>query len=136
MTPQAAERAMKALGALQTAIGIGVLAAPASDVELAGLHWRRMTGESLFGWRLFAVRQVLLGAGVAAGIEPVRRANWLLQPADLALFVHAYRTRSIPRRTAVLSLGLASGAICTLILARAAERSQSTRLGGAGPPAC
>lgn len=128
VTPLAAERAMKLLGLLQSTIGLVTLMAPGSRTSLAGMRWGGMTGEGLFGWRLFALRQVLLGAGVLVGVEPVRRANWVLQPADLVLFVRAYRTRCVPRRTAVLCLGLATTALGVLVLrATAATDSRTAR---------
>ncbi len=126
VTPLAAEWAMKLLGIGQSAIGLVTLMAPASRTSLAGMRWGGMTGEGLFGWRLFALRQVLLGAGVLVGIEPVRRANWLLQPADFVLFVRAYRTRCVPRRTAVLSLGLATTALGVLVLRATATTDSRT----------
>jgi hypothetical protein len=107
---------MKLLGVGQSTIGVVTLMAPASRKSLAGMRWGGMTGEGLLGWRLFALRQVLLGAGALVGIEPVRRANWLLQPADFVLFVRAYRTRCVPRRTAVLLLGLSTTALGILVL--------------------
>jgi hypothetical protein len=126
VTPVAAERAMKLLGLAQSTIGIVTLLAPADRTKLVGMRWGGMTGEGLFGWRLFALRQVLLGAGVLAGVEPVRRANWLLQPADFVLFARAYRTRSVPRRTAVLCLGLSTTALGVLVLRATAATDSRT----------
>ena len=117
---EVAERALRTLGALQTALGLAVLLSPRRGGQIIELRSRRMTGEAVFGWRLFALRQLLLGAGVATGAEPVRPANWLLQPADLALFIHAYRKQSIPRRAALSSMALAASANGTLVLARRA----------------
>jgi hypothetical protein len=116
VTPLAAERAMKLLGIGQSTIGLVTLLAPASRTSLAGMRWGGMSGEGLLGWRLFAVRQILLGAGVLVGVEPVRRSNWLLPPADFVPFVRAYRTQCVPRRTAVLFLGLATTGLGVLVL--------------------
>ena len=104
MTQARAERAMKLLGIGQTAIGLVTLLTPARRTNLGGMRWSQMTGEGHLGWRLFALRQILLGVGVVGGVEAVRNANWLLQPADLALFVRAYQTESVPRRTSILCL--------------------------------
>lgn len=62
------------------------------------------TGEGLFAWRLFAIRQVLMGSGTITGMDVVRRGNWIVQVADVSIFAHFLRTRDVPRRTAIPAL--------------------------------
>ena len=107
-----ARRAMQGLGIVQAALAVTILVAPRRGSELAGMSWERATGEALLGWRLFALRQLCLGAGGVAGLRAARDVNRFLQPADLALFVHAHRCRSVPRR--VSGTGIAAAA-CALV---------------------
>jgi hypothetical protein len=119
---------MRALGALQAALGLAALVSPQRSAELAGMSRDHVTGEALFGW-LFALRQICLGAGGIANASPIREVNWFLQPADLALFVHAYRTRSVPRRTARMALGAAIFAVgCLVADHRGSRRRHIPRL--------
>lgn len=67
--------------------------------------------QALFGWRLFALRQLCLGVGGIAGVRAARDVNRFLQPADLALFVHAHRSRSVPRRTSGAAVAAATCAL-------------------------
>jgi hypothetical protein len=113
---------MQALGLLQTAMALTVFLAPQRGSELAGMSWDRATGEALFGWRLFALRQLCLGVGGLAGVKPVRAINRYLQPADLALCVHAHRTHSVPRRTASLAIVAATCALGCLLTDNWASR--------------
>jgi len=109
---------MRLLGAGQMLIGAITVVTPESTRRLAGLEWARMTGPGFLGWRLFGLRQLLLGAGVASGVEPVRSANWILQPADLVVFARAYRSGSIPRDTAFMLIGLAGAALSLMCVRR------------------
>ena len=106
---------MRALGVFQTLVALTILVAPERGSRLAGMSWDRATGEALFGWRLFALRQLCLGVGGVAGVKSARETNRFLQPADLAMFVHAHRTRSVPRRTSALAIVAAVTALgCVL----------------------
>ena len=111
MADVAGQRAMQALGLFQVALAVAILIAPRRGSRLAGMEWDRATGEALFGWRLFALRQLCLGAGGIAGVRAARDINRFLQPADLALFVQAYRARSVPRRTSGAGIAAATCAL-------------------------
>ena len=111
-------RAMQALGLFQTVVALTILVAPERGSRVAGMSWDRATGEALFGWRLFALRQICLGIGGLAGVKPVRDINRFLQPADLALFLHAHRTRSVPRRTSSLAIAAATCALGCVVADR------------------
>ena len=105
-------------------MALTVLLAPEYGSRLAGMSWERATGEAMFGWRRFAVRQLCLGLGGIAGAQPARYVNRYIQPADLALFVHARRTQSVPRRTSTLALAAATCALgCVLADYRASRRA-------------
>ena len=102
---------MQALGVFQAGLAVAILIAPRRASELAGMEWDRAAGEALFGWRLFALRQLCLGVGGIAGVRVARDINRFVQPADLALFVHAHRSRSVPRRTSGSAI---AAAVCAL----------------------
>jgi hypothetical protein len=114
---------MQALGVFQTLVALTVLLAPERGSRLAGMPWHHATGEAVFGWRLFAVRQLCLGVGGIAGARPARQVNRYIQPADLALFLHAHRAHSVPRRTSRLAIAAATCALgCVLADYRASRR--------------
>lgn len=105
------------------AIGLAALLPSPRAARWLGLAQRDVEGASLFISRLFGIRQVLMGAGMWADVSPIRRANWLIQPADLALFAHAFHRHYVPRRLSVLSLGLALSAIAALVSEHNAGRA-------------
>jgi len=119
------ELGMRVLGTRQLFIGLGMLFTPASTSRLTGFRWTTMSGAGLLGWQLCALRQILLGADVFGGSEAVRRANWLLQPADLLVFVRSYRSGSISRASALLLSALACTALA--LLAIGARRGTAAR---------
>lgn len=90
--------------------GVGALLAPKVLVRLYGMDPVQMTGVSEFGWRLFAVRNVVIGGAALAGSQPARDVTLAIQAPDQFVFWHAFRTRSIPRPTAVLAM-LTSGLV-------------------------
>ena len=94
MTRTTTGRGARALGALQAGVGLATFAFPRRGAELAGMSWGDATGEALLGWR---------------------NMNLALQPADLALFAHAYVTRSVPRRTATIAVAAALFALGSLV---------------------
>ncbi len=108
-------RPTRALGAVQMAIGLAALLPSPRAARWLGLAQGDVEGASLYIFRLFGIRQVLLGAGTWSDVSPILHANWLIQPADLALFAHAFHRQYVPRRLSVLSLGLALSAIAALV---------------------
>jgi hypothetical protein len=80
-----------------------------------------MTGAGAFGWRLFAMRNLVTGVSALRGQESARDAFLPIQVMDKMVFAHAYRTRAVPRPTAVLAM-VTSGAIIALDLVRRAGR--------------
>ena len=88
------------LGFGQTLLGLLALVAP------------RRGGETAFAWRLFGARQVCLGFGGFTRPAAARKANLVLQPIDLGVFVRAYSSHEVPRRVA--ATGVAAAALAFL----------------------
>ncbi len=102
----------RAAGGTAMLIGIGALLAPKMLVRLYGMDAAQMTGVSAFGWRLFGVRNIVIGGAALAGSQPARDVTLAIQAPDQLVFWHAFQTRSIPRPTAVLAM-VTSGAVAT-----------------------
>ncbi len=102
-------------------VAAGAALSPRLFLRPFGVAPREVTGAAAFGWRLFAVRTAYLAARAWRG-DPAARAAFLpVQLLDQLVFWHAFATRSIPRRGAVLAAAV-SGAIIVL-----------DRQGGAAP---
>ncbi|HYF24292.1 MAG TPA: hypothetical protein VD931_00995 [Baekduia sp.] len=121
MNPQKAATTMRAVGGVQFAIGLLALLSPSALAGIFGMN-RDMDGDSRFAWRLFAIRQMLLGTGNAMRDESTEKANLAIQALDLGLFGQALRSGSVPRRTAIMALGTAGSVTAGSLLARAGGR--------------
>ena len=105
---------MAAIGAT-VAGGAGL--APRSFLRMFGIDASEVTGAAAFGWRLFAVRTGYLSVLAARGNRLAEDAFLPVQVLDQAVFWHAFATRSVPRRAAVMA-SAASGAIIALDVVR------------------
>lgn len=112
----------RATAGIALTVGAASALSPRAMLRLFGIAPREVTGAAAFGWRLFAVRTLFIGGAALSGDERARAAVLPVQIADQAVFAHAYRTRSVPRRAAVLAMAT-SGAIIVLdVLARRSAR--------------
>ena len=105
------------LAAGQLALGVAALLAPHRGAKALGFP-HAGHGEAELAWRLFGARQLCLGAGGWAGLEAARDVNLILQPIDLAVFVHGERTGSVPRRAARVGMAAATFAFATALAGR------------------
>jgi hypothetical protein len=103
----------KGMAAIALTVAAGSAASPRAFLRPFGIDGAEVTGAAAFGWRLFAVRTAYLGARAWRGDEAARAAFLPVQLADQAVFWHAFATRSVPRRAAVMAAA-ASGAIIAL----------------------
>jgi hypothetical protein len=101
---------------LAMAVGASSIASPRTMLRLFGIAPREVTGAAAFGWRMFGVRTAYVAAQAYRGDASARAAILPVQLADQAVFAHAFRTRSVPRRAAVLAMAT-SGALIALDLA-------------------
>jgi hypothetical protein len=98
-------------------VALGSAASPRQFLRPFGVDPADVTGAAELGWRLFAVRTGYLAVRAARGDASAQAAFLPVQALDQAVFWHAFATRSVPRRAAVMAAG-ASGAIVALDLAR------------------
>jgi hypothetical protein len=115
------DAAVKGMAAIGGTVALGSALSPRTFLRLFGIRPDEVTGAGAFGWRLFAVRTAYLSALAARGDETARAAFLPIQLLDQAVFWHAFATRSIPRRAAVMGAA-ASGVIVALDLRRRAAR--------------
>ena len=106
------------------AVGGSVAAASAVSPRLFlrafGIPAAEVTGAAAFGWRLFAVRTAYISALAAHGDATARSSFLPIQMLDQAVFWHAYATRSVPKRAALLA-SATSGLIIAADIARRAD---------------
>lgn len=97
--------------AAAVALGVGAAAAlaPGRLTRVYGAD-EALTGVGSLGWRLFASRNLVVGAAAWRGNDAARAAIVPVQLLDQAVFAHAGITGAIPRRTwaaaALTSVGL------------------------------
>ena len=114
MDAATAARGMATIGA---AVAAGTALSPRRFLRVFGIAPADVTGAAEFGWRLFAARTAYISALAWRGNRVAEEAFLPVQLLDQAVFWHAYATRSVPRRAAVMAAG-ASGAIIALDLVR------------------
>jgi hypothetical protein len=110
-------RAALGMAAISGGAALGSALSPRTFLRLFGIAPDEVTGAAEFGWRLFAVRTGYLGVLAARGNVVAQEAFLPVQFLDQAVFWHAFATRSVPRRAALLA-ATASGAIIVLDLRR------------------
>lgn len=111
------ERVARGMAAIAGAVAVGSAVSPRALLGVFGIPTDQVTGAAAFGWRLFAVRTAVLSGLAWRGDETARRAFLPVQALDQVVFWHAYATRSVPRRTALLAAGT-SAVIIALDVAR------------------
>ncbi len=122
MNDRTAATTMRGVGALQFTIGGGALIAPRKLAASFGIPPGQLTGDAVLAIRLFAIRQLLLGAGDAVRDPSTTRANLVVQSLDIALFVSTLRSGSIPRKTSLMALTTAIGVTAASIASRVSTR--------------
>lgn len=111
------ERVARGMAAIAGAVAVGSAVSPRALLGVFGVPTEQVTGAAAFGWRLFAVRTAVLSGLAWRGDATARRAFLPVQALDQVVFWHAYATRSVPRRTALLAAGT-SAVIVALDVAR------------------
>lgn len=101
-------------------VGAGAAIAPRRLVALYGVDPDEMTGVGEFGWRLFAVRNLVVGGAALAGHRAAQDTVTLVQVPDQIVFWHALRSGAVPRTTGVLAIAT-SAAVAGLGLAARAR---------------
>jgi hypothetical protein len=101
------------MAAIGLTAAAGSALAPKPFLRVFGIPAKDVTGAAVFGWRLFAVRTAYLSTMALRGDAAARAAFLPVQALDQAVFWHAFATRSVPRRAALLAAAT-SGAIVAL----------------------
>lgn len=113
MNPATAKRAVIAT---EIAIGAGAILAPDKLVAAYGVPARELNGIGTFGFRLFGIRNVMVGLASLSGRKEAADFTLAVQVPDLLMFAHAYRTGYVPKRAAAGALATA-GLVVGLSLA-------------------
>lgn len=117
------ETVWRTVSALALSVGAGFAVAPGQLSRFYGMPDDEMTGTAAFGWRLFAVRNLVVGGAALGGSVPARQAILPVQLLDQVVFLHALATKSVPRRPALLAMAT-SGVIIAMCLAASAQDQQ------------
>jgi len=113
-----AEVLSRASGAIASSVGLSAILSPRLLLRAFGIAPNDVTGAAAFGWRLFGVRTLAVGASAYRGDEAARAAILPVQIADQAVFAHALRTGAVPRRSAALAMAVSGVLIVLDLLAR------------------
>lgn len=111
------EREVLGMAAIGASVAGASALSPRAFLRAFGIDPAEVTGAAAFGWRLFAVRTAFLSGLAWRGNSTARDAFLPVQILDQLVFWHAFKTRSIPRRAALLAAST-SGAIIALDLRR------------------
>lgn len=106
-------------------VGVGSALAPGRMSRVFGMPADGMTGTAAFGWRLFAVRNLVVGGAALAGSVSARRSILPVQLFDQMVFLHALATKSVPRRSALLAMATSAAIIATSVVASRQDRPHS-----------
>lgn len=98
-------------------IGIGALLFPKTLLKVYGVK-EPLSGPGVFGWRLFALRNIWTGGRALTGDPAAREMIMLLQPPDIALFLKSYRDGDIPLITTIMACITASSVMIVSAIAR------------------
>jgi hypothetical protein len=119
MPPETLRRAEAGIG---LAVGTAATVSPRTTLRLFGISADAVTGAAALGWRMFGIRTALISGAALRGDQSARNLFLPVQAADQAVFLHAHRSKSVPRRASLMAIAT-SGAIVALdLLARRAER--------------
>lgn len=124
MSPEKLRRAEALIG---LSVGTAALCSPRLTLRLFGIAPRSVTGAAELGWRMFGVRTAVISAGALRGSEAARSVFLPVQVADQAVFVHAHRSRSVPRRASLMAIATSGAIVVVDVLARHAEREDTHR---------
>ena len=111
------EPAARGMAGIGAAVAMASVASPRRFLRLFGIPGHEVSGAAALGWRLFAVRTAYISRLALGGNETARAAFLPIQVLDQAVFLHAFATRSVPRRASLMAAA-ASGAIIALEAAR------------------
>lgn len=105
------------MAAIGGGVAVASMISPRRFLRIFGIAPDEVTGAGAFGWRMFAVRNAYLSGLAWGGNATAREAFLPVQLLDQLVFWSAFKTRSVPRRAAVLA-ATTSGAIIALDVAR------------------
>ena len=105
------------MAAIAGGVAMASAVSPRTFLRIFGVPPEEVTGAAELGWRLFAVRTGYLGGLGMRGDPTARDAFLPVQLLDQAVFWHAFGTRSVPRRAALLAAAT-SGVIIALDVQR------------------
>jgi hypothetical protein len=113
-----AESIYRGVAGFALLIGIGALLFPRTLLRIYGVDASELSGAGALGWRLFAVRHLVVAGAALSGHRQARDVVLAVQLPDIAIFAHCYATRSIPRRTSILALASAGSVALLSAIAR------------------
>ncbi len=102
----------KAIAAIELGIGIGATFAPDKLIAAYGMKPSDLNGIGKFGFRLFGIRNFMVGLLLFSGRKEAEDFTLAVQAPDLVMFAHAYKTGYVPKQAAVGAIataGLVSG---------------------------
>ena len=67
-----------------------------------------LNGIGKFGFRLFGIRNLMVGLMLTSGRKEAEDFTLAVQAPDLAMFVHAYKTGYVPKQAAAGAIATAS----------------------------
>ena len=117
----AGESIYRGVAAFALLIGVGALLFPRALLRIYGVDPAELTGAGALGWRLFAVRHLVIAGAALSGQRQARDVVLAVQLPDIAIFAHSYATRSLPRRTSLMALASATAVALLSATARAQD---------------
>lgn len=108
--------AKRAVAGIEIAIGAGAILAPDKLIAAYGMSPKEMNGIGKFGFRLFGIRNFMVGLALLSGRKEAEDLTLAVQVPDALMFAHAYRTGYVPKQAAAGALATA-GLVTGLALA-------------------
>lgn len=106
----------RTVAGVETVIGAGAILAPDKLIAAYGMKPSELNGIGAFAFRLFGIRNLMMGLLLASGRKEAEDFTLAVQAPDLAMFVHAYRSGYVPKQAAAGAIATA-GLVTALSLA-------------------
>ena len=106
---------------LALTVGLAAAASPRGLLRIYGVNPDEVTGAGALGWRLFAARNIVVAGAALHGSRTARDVILAVQAPDQLVFLHAYRTRSVPRSTSLAAIATSGAIVAAGLVARHAR---------------
>ena len=98
----------RTIAGIETAIGLGATFAPDKLIAAYGMKPSDLNGIGRFGFRLFGIRNLMVGLLLFSGRKEAEDFTLAVQVPDTLMFAHAFKSGYVPKQAAGGALATAA----------------------------